>query len=508
MADVGATLPDGGVLVGPGEPAVSGADHDLPTGLERLRAIWGWGLTGLIGSVLVTLAGPRLVDDPTIKWWFHPSIPSGHDGASVAFYLGMVLLSVAWLGLGTRLAPCRGVRPFELWAVGALWCLPLVLGPALFSRDVYSYLAQGEIVHLGLSPYRDAPIVLSHLGHAHLLDAVSPFWRRTTAPYGPLFLALVSLVVTVSGSNLILGVLLLRVVELAGIVLLAVFVPRLAGPLGADPSRATWLAVLSPLVLLELVAPGHNDLLMIGLLVAAVTLAVEGHPLLGIVLCALAATIKLPAAAGVVFILVAWARTAPTRSGKLRLMAEGGLLAVGVGVVVSAALGLGFGWISTGLVSTPAKVRLAITPATGLGWTVAKLLQDIGITANSRGIESALGVLALAITAVLGVTLLVRVRPGNMVFYLAVLLLVSAAGGPAAWPWYFSWGLVLLAACPGPQRSIAIALAAAVAVFLVKPNGILALPLDSAPAVLGVYILIAAAAWHRWRRRRGQVARW
>ena len=39
---------------------------------------------------------------------------------------------------------------------------------------------------------------------------------------------------------------------------------------------------------------------------------------------------------------------------------------------------------------------------------------------------------------------------------------------------------------------------------MVKPNGILALPLQSAPAVVIVYALIGAAVWQRGRRRRRQ----
>ena len=87
-----------------------------------------------------------------------------------------------------------------------------------------------------------------------MLAAVDPFWRHTTAPYGPLFLWIVSGVVAVAGSHLVAGVLLIRLLDAVGLVLLAVFAPRLARALGADPERATWWVLLSPLVLLDLVA--------------------------------------------------------------------------------------------------------------------------------------------------------------------------------------------------------------------------------------------------------------
>jgi hypothetical protein len=500
MAEMGPTVADPDTLVGQGEDPEIRLDRRVHSGPGVFHRLGPWACLGLLGSLLVAVAGPRIVNGGAISWWYAPTWPASRSANLVALYVGMGALSAAWLGLGRVLARPHGVRQFELWVIGALWLLPLALGPALFSHDVYSYLAQGTILHLGLSPYHDAPAVLGHLGHGHLLEAVSPFWRRTTAPYGPLFLALISLIASISGSNLILGVLLVRITLLVGIVLLAVFIPRLAAALGADPVRATWLAILSPLVLLELVAAGHNDALMIGLMVAGVTLALERHPLLGIAVCAVAATIKVPAAIAAVFIVVAWARALPTPRARVRFLATGALTAVGVIAAVSLATGLGVSWISTTLFSTPAKVRLAITPATGVGWTVGALLHDVGISASSRGIESALGLVAIALTAALGVVLLWRVRLETMVLYLGVLLLAAAAGGPAAWPWYFTWGFVLLAACPGPGRSRVIPVVVALSAFLVKPSGILALPLGTAPVVVAVYAVLAGAAWYTWRR--------
>jgi hypothetical protein len=464
---------------------------------ERTRSTWLWALLGVAGSVLTAYAAPRAAPDPAVHWWYVPSVPSGHGVSLTLVYVGMAVLATAWLGLG-RALPGRAA----LLAIAAAWALPLLLAPPLFSRDVYSYLAQGTILHLGHNPYRSAPQLLATLGHEHVLAAVSPFWRGTTAPYGPLFLGLVSVIVGVTGSNLVLGVIVIRLVECTGLVLLAVFVPWLTRQLGTDVRRALWLALLSPLVMLELMAAGHNDVMMAGFLVAGVACALAGRPVVGVAVCALAATIKVPALAGVLFIAVAWARAEPDRSAQVKLLAQCALAAVAVLALVTAVTGAGVDWLSTSLFATPAKVRLAVTPATAVGYTVASLLRDLGLTTTGRGLEGALGVVASVLTAGAGLVLLYRVRVRTLVVLLGTFLLIAAAGGPAAWPWYFIWGLALIAAVRAAQRSRALAAAIALSVFVVKPNGILALPLPTAPAVLVVYLAVGVAVWLTYRRPR------
>lgn len=475
---------------------------------ERLTG-WGWAGLGLVGSLAATVAGPALTGGGATNWWFTVHLPGGHSADLALFYLGMAALCLAWLGLGRRLSRAT-VEPSQLVLIGALWCLPLVFGPAPFSHDVYSYLAQGEILHLGLNPYQHGPDILAQYGHRHILAAVSPFWRTTTSPYGPLFIGLASVIAGVVGSHLILGVLLMRLLEIAGVALLAVFVPRLARLLGTDPSRATWLAVISPLVLLELIAAGHNDALMIGLLAAGVTLALERRPLLGIALCAIAATVKLPAAAGIAFIAVAWARAEWAGAGRDRARAAARALglsaavAVAVLAAVSVVTGLGLSWVSSTVLSTPGKVHLAITPTTAVGWSFASLLHLLGIAANAKRIESALGVVALVLTGVLGLALIRRARYATLAPSLGALLLVSVFAGPATWPWYLTWGLTLVACGAASQRSRTLPPAIVLTVFLVKPNGILALPLHTAPIVLAAYLLAVGAAWWARRRRDGR----
>src|SRR6185312_16621630 len=144
---------------------------------------------------------------------------------------------------------------------------------------------------------------------------------------------------------------------------------------------------------------------------------------------------------------------------------------------------------SSGVFSTPQKVRLAITPATALGWTVAQI-----VPVGARGLESALGVIAFAVSLLFGLGLLWRTRRSNMVRYLAFALVAVAVCGPAAWPWYLTWGIVLLASCPGIQSSRLLVATIVAGALVVKADGVLAFPLHTAPVFVALYVAIAAVA--------------
>ena len=139
-------------------------------------------------------------------------------------------------------------------------------------------------------------------------------------------------------------------------------------------------------------------------------------------------------------------------------------------------------------------LRLFPFPRRGpLGWTVAQV-----VPVGARGLESGLGVVAFALSVLLGLGLLARTRPGNMVRYLGFALIAVAVCGPAAWPWYLTWGLVLLAACPGVQRSRALVVATVLGALVVKADGVLALPLHTAPVFVVLYLAIVVV----WLTRR------
>lgn len=451
----------------------------------------GWVCLGLAGSLALTAADSELLNRHPIHWWLSVHLGS-RELCHHVFWAGLLALCVAWLGLGLR---ARAGRRTLLFA-GALWAVPLMLGPPLFSSDMYSYYAQGDLLRLGINPYEHGPAALAAAHQSGVLNAVSPFWRHTAAPYGPLFIGIAAAVAAVAGSHLVLGVILLRVLELGGFALLCVYVPRLARTLGADPDRALWLVVISPLVLVELIGGGHNDALMAGLLLAGVTYAVERRPLLAIVLCSVAGAIKLPALAAVALIAACWFKDTDARA---RVVATSVAVCAAVLTAAGFAATVGFTWISGRTLSTPGKAHLAITPATAIGRSLHSL---VGFGSSAHTLETVLADVALACTAVLGLFLMRRVRYERLALDLGVLLLAVVLGGPVSWPWYLAWGIALVAVDPRSQRWPILPAAIVVGSFVVRPDGILMLPLYDAPYTSAVYAALALALIAVLARRR------
>ncbi|HVX21724.1 MAG TPA: polyprenol phosphomannose-dependent alpha 1,6 mannosyltransferase MptB [Acidimicrobiales bacterium] len=383
--------------------------------------VWWCGLLGVAGSVAV-VAGAARPGSPfgtqlPGAWYFGTAAGAGgSQWLGVLLVWGGVLAMVAaWYCLARFWA--AGQRPARLWAVLAAWTVPLAVGPPLFSRDVFAYAAYGRLVAGGASPYGHAP---QALGPSPLLTLVDPLWRGSHAPYGPLFMDLAGVA---SGRSIPATVVGFRVLAVAGVVLVAAGVGPLARSVGGDPGRAFALAACNPLVLLYLVGGAHNDALMLGLLVAGVAVG-RRYPVAGVLLCALAAAVKVPAFLGVLY--VGWAGPAARRW--VRLAGAVGLGAAAL-VTVSAASGLGWGWLTD--LSTPGAVVSWLDPATAAG-------RAVGDVTAARD-------LFLALAGLLAVVLLVRSDRIGAPAAIGWSLLAFALAGPVVWPWYETWGLVFLA---------------------------------------------------------------
>jgi hypothetical protein len=294
--------------------------------------------------------------------------------------------------------------------------------------------------------------------------------------------------VRVSGGSVINAIMLLRLFEVAGIVLIAVSLPALAKSVGKDPARAVWLGVCNPLVLFHFVAGGHNDALMIGLIVAGLAVATTGarRPLLGVLLCMVAATIKAPAVIPAAFIIVDAVRHAPAER-RFSLFARLSGIGGAAFLVVAWACNLGWGWI--GALGIPGTNRSLLTPTTFVAhWTANVVGHDTEVLSLVRT--------AGAITTVVGVAyLLWRAPKIGTARACGFALALVVALGPIVLPWYVLWGLVILAAVGRRiERGFAI-FASVVLSITVQPSGSSMPDFVLMAAVVVLSLLAIAIAW-------------
>ncbi|WP_405933193.1 polyprenol phosphomannose-dependent alpha 1,6 mannosyltransferase MptB [Streptomyces sp. NBC_00827] len=422
----------------------------FPVDLRRCQAL------GLAGSAFLALGGETAGALPAGEF-LAPESAEAVLGL-VGVYFGVVLLIAAWALLGTVVRGPEPPTPRSLLLVLAVWAAPLLLAPPLFSRDVYSYLAQGAMVDAHIDVYAHGPAQLG----GPLADEVAPVWQQSTTPYGPVFLAVASALSGLTRGELPAGLLGMRLVALLGVGLMAAALPRLARHSGADPAAALWLGALNPLVLLHLVAGAHNDAIMLGLLGTGLVAARGRWPVVGVVLITLAALVKAPAALGLLAVIALRGRRGVVRSTLTTAVA-----ALATTVVVTTVTGTGYGWIAA-----------LKTPVSPHNWSLTSLLgRATGTLLEKLG--SGLAPLALPAwhTAGIVVTLLIvlfiwlRLRPGP-IYALGLSLAAVAVFGPAIRPWYALWGLFLIAAA-APSGSVRhrVAAVSGVLALAVLPSG-------------------------------------
>ncbi|WP_306214473.1 polyprenol phosphomannose-dependent alpha 1,6 mannosyltransferase MptB [Actinoplanes sp. RD1] len=406
--------------------------------------------TGGAGALLVAAAGPL-----------------GRTGL-VCAYAGLTLLVLGWWWYGR----CGPATPARRWATLGLWSAPLVLAPPLFSRDVYSYLAQGLMAGGGIDVYEHGPSALG----GPVAEQVPALWQDTPSPYGPVWLLVSRTVTAVTGTHLGAGVTGMRLVAAGGVALAALAVPVLARAGRVDQARAWWLVVLNPLVLIHLVSGAHNDALTVGLLAVGLAAAVRRRPLLGAVLVSLAALVKVPAAAGLAAVALIW--TAQRGTTAVRAITAVGAVGAAVTVAVGELTGFGYAWITA--LGTP------VSPG---NWSLTSVLGR-ATAAVTGGDPVALWRWAGALAVVAVALLAYRMQP---VAALGLVLLAVVVFGPALRPWYLLWALLPLAvSLPAAHRWLAPA--CAVLTLAVLPDGYAADQDEFRLATLGVVLGIATLA--------------
>jgi hypothetical protein len=204
-------------------------------------------------------------------WIDGPLAGLGFRVTASGFALELGLMAAAYIAamlLADRLRPAHLVT-----AIIAAYAI-FGLAPPLLSTDVFNYIdyARLGVIH-HLSPYEFVPAMAPH-------DVIYRFvhWRHRRSAYGPLFtlasyplgyLQPAAALWTLKATAALAG---------AGSVAL---VARIAGRLGRSRRFAATAFGLNPIVLVWAVGGGHNDMLMLLVLLAGVALVVERREALG-----------------------------------------------------------------------------------------------------------------------------------------------------------------------------------------------------------------------------------
>jgi alpha-1,6-mannosyltransferase len=435
-------------------------------------------LVGCLGATLITVgglgAGSIKQHDPLLELVHLSWLRYGHGLvlSSILLWLGVTLMLIAWLLLGRQVA-ARNASKYVLVATTGFWLAPLLLSVPIFSRDTYSYLAQGALLRDGLDPYVAAPVDNPN----PLLDDVSPIWTITTAPYGPAFIMVAKLVTMLVGNHVIAGTMLLRLSMLPGLALLIWAAPLLARHIGADGPTTLWICVLNPLVIIHLMGGVHNEMLMVGLMMAGIALSFERHHLAGVALVAVAFAVKATAGIALPFLVWVWMRHLHSRRGyrPLRAFITAGATSVlifgTVFAVLSSLAGVGLGWLTALAGAVKIINWLTIPTATAnlvhalCGWFIPASFYAV------LHVTRAAGIVIIAVTLPL---LWWRFRHDDReaLTGIAWAMLVVVLFVPAALPWYYSWPLAVVS--PLAQSRPAIAAIAGFSTWIMvifKPDG-------------------------------------
>jgi alpha-1,6-mannosyltransferase len=176
----------------------------------------------------------------------------------------------------------------------------VLFAPPLFSSDVFSYTAYARMgTVFGANPYLHGP-------SAFPMEALHPLigqqWVGTPTVYGPVFTALSYLLVPL---GIAANVLAYKAVAAASSLVLIVVIWRAARLRGLDPVKAAALVGLNPVIVIYGVGGGHNDLLMLAILVAGLYVLLQQREISSGALLITATAVKLTAGLLLPFALAA-----------------------------------------------------------------------------------------------------------------------------------------------------------------------------------------------------------
>ena len=192
----------------------------------------------------------------------------------------LVLMSGAYVWLLAQLrARTLTLHVRAMTGLVLLASVPLLLLPNLQSGDIYSYIAYGRIAAIhGGNPFVDPPSAFLNIDRSYV-TLVN--WRNVASVYGPVWIylsMLLTALVEAIHSHVITYVLSYKLLAMVLHITNGMLIWAILGRW--RPQQQQWgtaLYLLCPLVLIEFIGNGHNDVLMITGILLAVWLHLRGQ---------------------------------------------------------------------------------------------------------------------------------------------------------------------------------------------------------------------------------------
>lgn len=188
-------------------------------------------------------------------------------------YAVVVCLAIASWCWAVRCAQRTRIdSPWVIVGLTAVVAMPLLIASGMLSDDVYLYHLYGRAIETyGANPIQVAPSAFPHDPHLGWV-----YWKDLPSSYGPIWLTLSAALSTVAGESITAAVMIHRVCALLLHLATAVavwFVLKRSRP--AEAAAGMIFYAWNPLVLVEIVANAHNDVLVAMFAVLVVAAAAQ-----------------------------------------------------------------------------------------------------------------------------------------------------------------------------------------------------------------------------------------
>jgi len=360
----------------------------------------------------------------------------GHVGLDIGLPGLIAAMVLMFLSYAVALRAARYLsRRAVLVSIAALNALVLV-APPLLSTDLFSYIAYGRMGGTyGINPYLYGPNFISFDPLYHLVGLQ---WTHTPTAYGPLFTALSY---PLAGLNIATNVFAYKGIAALSLLAMVVLVWHAAQLRGIDPVKAVALVGLNPVIVIYGVGGGHNDLLMLALLVAGIYVLLRQREGTGGAMIIAATAIKLTAGMLLPFAIAASAGRRVATSGRARIVGGAAIAAAAFGLLGLVMFGSGTFHLLGTLSSIQGEGGIHSIPGF--------ILNALGL----KQLDAPVGALLRIAYAISLMWLMWRVWIGELDWITAagwatVGLLVSAG---LLMPWYIAW-LIPLAALSSDRR--------------------------------------------------------